>query len=410
MIIWDYLLKYDNEKEIISSPLHSRDMKSSNAGLRCLTKKNTFTSIGFHFPSSATFLHHDLSDFKLRGNDNDIVYNDSQVMSRIKTETQIEDSVIGDDGLLSAKGDDNDKHEPTRLKDNKPAISTIQNDDLTDVDEWVASADATLATLPDVNYIYYGDNVYSVDSTGTLDASTPPVHTTGTVTNGTVDLTYVRKVFGNLEFKSKNINFVLTDHLQINSTDLVLNPDGSDFKIQSGLSDLSFGFNPTSQNSNQVYKITSDGSLSFNKGYGSASDNYQKVLDYELKEFELLDTKLISNTGQLDSSVTTSVGITLSSWDTAISGKIFVEIEEQYASPVTNPQRQYSEISYLIAEDAQDILYTETNKLYNNALLGDVTLSLDTSSPKNIIINFAHSTASNTALYNIKVVSQLIRR
>ena len=290
------------------------------------------------------------------------------------------------------------------------SISTIQNDDLTDVDEWVASADATLATLPDVNYIYYGDNVYSVDSTGTLDASTPPVHTTGTVTNGTVDLTYVRKVFGNLEFKSKNINFVLTDHLQINSTDLVLNPDGSDFKIQSGLTDLSFGFNPTSQNSNQVYKITSDGSLSFNKGYGSASDNYQKVLDYELKEFELLDTKLISNTGQLDSSVTTSVGVTLSSWDTAVSGKIFVEIEEQYASPVTNPQRQYSEISYLIAEDAQDILYTETNKLYNNALLGDVTLSLDTSSPKNIIVNFAHSTASNTALYNIKVVSQLIRR
>jgi len=290
------------------------------------------------------------------------------------------------------------------------SISTIQNDDLTGVDEWIAGADATLATLPDVNYIYYGDNVYSVDSTGTLDASTPPVHTTGTVTNGTVDLTYVRKVFGNLELKSKNINFVLTDNLQINSTDLVLNPDGSDFKIQSGLSDLSFGFNPTSQNSNQVYKITSDGSLSFNKGYGSASDNYQKVLDYELKEFELLDTKLISNTGQLDSSVTTSVGITLSSWDTAISGKIFVEIEEQYASPVTNPQRQYSEISYLIAEDAQDILYTETNKLYNNALLGDVTLSLDTSSPKNIIINFAHSTASNTALYNIKVVSQLIRR
>ena len=290
------------------------------------------------------------------------------------------------------------------------SISTIQNDDLTGVDEWVAGADATLATLPDVNYIYYGDNVYSVDSTGTLDASSPPVHTTGTVTNGTVDLTYVRKVFGTLDFKSRNINFVVTDDFNINTTDLVFNPDSSEFKIQSGLSDISFGFNPSSANSNQIYKITSDGSLSFNKGYGSASDNYQKVLDYELKEFELLDTKLISNTGQLDSSVTTSVGVTLSSWDTAVSGKIFVEIEEQYATPTSTPQRQYSEISYLIAEDAQDILYTETNKLYNNALLGDVTLSLDTSSPKNIIVSFAHSTSSITALYNIKVVSQLVRR
>ena len=64
-------------------------------------------------------------------------------------------------------------------------------------------ADATLATLPDVNYIYYGDNVYSVDSTGTLDALPTSPLPTGTVTNGTVDLTYVRKVFGNLEFRIK---------------------------------------------------------------------------------------------------------------------------------------------------------------------------------------------------------------
>lgn len=290
------------------------------------------------------------------------------------------------------------------------SVSTIQKDDLTGVDEWVAGGDATLAVLPAVNYVFYGDNVYSVDTTGTFDATTPPTHETGTVTNGTVDLTYVRKVFGSLDIKSANINFAVTEDVYINTTDLVFSPRADEIKLQTAKSNFSFGFNPTSTNSNQVVKLTSTGGLSVNRGFGGQTDDYQQVLNYELKTFELRDTKLVSNTGQLDSSVTSSIGVVLSSWESAVCGKIFVEIEEQFATPTTTPQRQYSEISYLIAEDAADVLYTETNKLYNSALLGDVTLSLDTSSPKNIIINFAHSTGSTTALYNVKVVSQVIRR
>ena len=290
------------------------------------------------------------------------------------------------------------------------SISTVQKDDLTGVDEWVAGGDATLAVLPAVNYVFYGDNVYSVDTTGTFNASTPPTHETGTVTNGTVDLTYVRKVFGSLDIKSANVNFAVTEDVHINTTDLVFSPKTDEIKLQTAKDHFSFGFNPTSSNSNQVAKLTSTGGLSINKGFGGQIDDYQQVLNYELKTFELRDTKLVSNTGQLDSSVTSSIGVVLSPWESAVCGKIFVEIEEQFATPTTTPQRQYSEISYLIAEDAADVLYTETNKLYNSALLGDVTLSLDTSSPKNIIINFAHSTGSTTALYNVKVVSQVIRR
>jgi hypothetical protein len=290
------------------------------------------------------------------------------------------------------------------------SVSTIQKDDLTGVDEWVAGGDATSAVLPAVNYIFYGDNVYSVDNTGTFDATTPPTHETGTVINGTVDLTYVRKVFGSLDIKSANVNFAVTEDVHINTTDLVFSPQTNEIKLQTAKDNFSFGFDPTSSNSNQVIKLTSIGELSVNRGFGGQTDDYQQVLNYELKAFELRDTKLVSNTGQLDSSITSSIGIVLSSWESAVCGKIFVEIEEQFATPTTTPQRQYSEISYLIAEDAVDVLYTETNKLYNSALLGDITLSLDTSSPKNIIINFAHSTGSTTALYNVKVVSQVIRR
>ena len=292
------------------------------------------------------------------------------------------------------------------------SLNTIEKHDLTGIDEWIAGDTVTAATLPEVNYVFYGENVYSIDTSGTFDVDENnfPSHTTGTVTNGTVDLTYVRSVYGNLLNKSKNTDFTVEETLTINSNALVFNPQSSEIKIQSAKSDLSIGFNPASSGSNQILKFSSSGNIQVNKGFGSQTDNYQNVLDYELKNFELLNTKIVSNTGQLDSSLTSSIKVTLTPWNTAVSGKIFVEIEEQFETPTATPQRQYSELSYLISEDGQDIIYTENNKLYTNTLLGDTSLALDTSDPKNIVVNFAHSTGSTTALYNIKVVSQVIRR
>ena len=291
-------------------------------------------------------------------------------------------------------------------------LSSIEKHNLTGIDEWIAGASVTAATLPEINYIFYGENVYSIDTSGTFDANELnfPTHTTGTETNGTVDLTYVRSVYGDLQNKSKNTDFTVEETLTINSDALVFKPESTEIKLQSAKSYLSVGFNPASTNSNQILKFTSAGDIQINKGFGSQTDNYQNILDHELKTFELLDTKLVSNTGQLDSSLTSSISVVLSSWDTAVSGKIFVEIEEQFSTPTTTPQRQYSELSYLISEDGQDIIYTENNKLYTNTLLGDTSLALDTSNPKNIVVNFAHTTGSEIALYNVKVVSQIIRR
>jgi hypothetical protein len=297
----------------------------------------------------------------------------------------------------------------TQTQLNLESVNNFTKYDLTGVAQWVSEGTALAATLPEISYVYYGDNVYSIDTSGTF-GTVPPTHTLGTEVNGDVDLTWVRTVYGNLSVRTKNANFITENELRVNSTSLVINDvDTNEIKLKSA-KEISLGFNPTSPDNYQLLKLNNTGQISVNTLYGSGSSSYVNILDNTLKSFELLDTKLVSNSTQLDSSVSSSVEIVLSPWNTSVSGKILVEIEEQFDPLVSNSNRQYSEISYLVSGEGDDIFYTETNKLYTNILLGDLSISLDSSSTPNIVVEFATSTGSTTALYNIKVISQLIKR
>ena len=85
----------------------------------------------------------------------------------------------------------------------------------------------------------------------------------------------------------------------------------------------------------------------------------------------------------------------------AKSGKVMFEIYDNSATP----RRQFSEVSFLLRSDGSDVFYTESNKIYTDDLLVDVSVDVVAN---NVVANIVDVTGSSTVVYNVKVVSQSI--
>lgn len=304
----------------------------------------------------------------------------------------------------------NDDVQSMQVEQTKITLQTIANIDRTNIDgvtEWEAGASATAPADP-INdppvLIYYEDRVYSVDTTGTFDASTPPTHTTGTVTNGDVDLTYIRSIYGSLTYTGTDLNLTL-DKINLNTNGLRISSDNTvSAKLITEAPDFIVGFTNTDD---PLLKLSSGGALSINNGFGG-TENYIQVLDYELKQFDLKDTRVFSAVGSIDTSVGNAVNLIIAEYDNLTStlplhsGKLMIEIIDDSATP----RRQYSEISFLAKSDLSDILYTENNKIYSDVELCDISVGIDGSN--NITCDIVDLTGSSTTVYSIKVVSQSI--
>ena len=297
----------------------------------------------------------------------------------------------------------NDDVQSMQVEQNAITLQSITNlrvTNLIGVTEWEAGASATAPADP-INdppvLIYYENRVYSVDSTGTFDASVPPTHTTGLVTNGTVDLTYVRSIYQDLNYVGKNLNFSL-NQVNLNLNTLKLFGDSSAAYISTESDELNIAFGSTNE---EFLKIFPDGSISINNGFGDVA-NFIEVIDKDLQRFDLKDTRIFSNTSLLDTSSNNAVNIVAFPYSQSYSGKFMVEISDDSATP----RRQYSEISYLVKSDGSDILYTENNKLYTDVELCGVSIGIDGSN--NITIDVVDATSSSTTVFSIKVVSQTI--
>jgi plastocyanin len=275
----------------------------------------------------------------------------------------------------------------------------------------VGTGSGTTHSLTKVNpqpvLYYYGDNVYSVTSSGTFDADPAnfPSHTTGSATNGTVDLDWVRTIYGDVTITSKVYSLSL-EELRVNGS-IIAFGDSSVSTILSAASDFKLGFRGAADES--LIKLSSNGSFGVNTSYSSQTESYVTVFEYDLKKFTLADTRVTSGEGTIDTSVGNSVNIIISEYDSinsrypAHSGKVMFEIYDD--SPT--PRRQYSEISFLLASDGSDIFYTESNKIYTSDLLVDVAVDI-VSGTNNIVANIVDVTGSSTVVYTIKVVSQSI--
>ena len=117
------------------------------------------------------------------------------------------------------------------------------------------------ATVVDILY-YYEDRVYSIQTSGTFDAAAAnfPTHTTGTATNGTVDLEYERNAYSSPVVRANTINHIV-ENLQINSGALNLKGDAvSAGLIETAAPDLKVQFD-NAGTVEQFLKLSRGGTL-----------------------------------------------------------------------------------------------------------------------------------------------------
>ena len=256
------------------------------------------------------------------------------------------------------------------------------------------------ASVTDILY-YYEDRVYSLQTSGTFDADPAnfPTHTTGTVANGTTTLEYERNAYSSPVIRANTINH-LVDNLQINTGALNLKGDTNAGLIETAAPDLKVQFD-NAGTVEQFLKLSRGGTLSVNTDYGTG-ETYKEILDYQLQTLTLVDTQIATSTGTLDTSVGPSAAVTFGAYTDSCSGKFMVEIKDDSATQ----RRQYSEVSYLVSADGNDIYYTENNKLYTDVVLCDVTVDIVSN---NIQVNINDATSSSTTVYTIKVVNHNIQ-
>ena len=232
--------------------------------------------------------------------------------------------------------------------------------------EWEAGAAATAAVLPAVNYVYFGDNLYSVDSSGTFDAdeNNAPTHIAGTVTNGSVDLTYVSSVFGPLTFKASNITLDATltlsglDIYSYNSTALILD---------NSLTTTEIAFGKENGVPDTLALFTQAGEFQINRSYDTTDpQNNLTVLDKTLKFIELDDVLIKTTSADLvkGTSDTTSFNI----YDPTIHSAAKVMI---IADNATTDERHM--VEYSVVSSGTDIFVTEFGSVHTATELFQVT-------------------------------------
>ena len=254
---------------------------------------------------------------------------------------------------------------------------------------------------------YYGDNVYSVTSSGTFDADPAnfPDHTTGAVANGTATLTWERTIYGDLTVTGKIYNYTV-EELKINGS-LAFTADNTTARIIGVNTNLDTQFRLSGVDETFI-RTDNTGKFKVNTSFASQAETYVDVFEYDLKKFTLADTRILSNEGTIDTSVGNSLNLTIQEYDSinstfpAKSGKVMFEIYDDSATP----RRQYSEVSFLLRSDGSDVFYTESNKIYTDDLLVDVSVDVD--AQNNVVANIVDVTGSSTVIYTVKVVSQSI--
>ena len=164
------------------------------------------------------------------------------------------------------------------------------------------------STVTDILY-YFGGNVYAVTGTGTFDAAlgNAPSHTTGAVANGTAQLTWRRTIYSNPVYRAKDIDFEI-ENFKVNSGAIKFNSTTTSGSIISDKDTLNIGFDNTGDK--VLFGATKTGGIFVNTGYAAGTTSNTEILDYELNEFTLKDTKVLSADATLDTSVGNATSLT----------------------------------------------------------------------------------------------------
>ena len=199
-------------------------------------------------------------------------------------------------------------------------------------------------------------------------------------------------------FSGKDINNIV-ETFGINSGSLRFSSTTTNAIINSNKDSLDFGFDNTGDK--VLFGATKTGGIFVNTGYAAGTTANTEILDYELKEFTLKDTKLLTADATLDTSVGNATSLAFKPYTEGFSGKFMVEIKDNSATP----KRQFSEISFLCTSDGASILFTEVSKIYTDEVLCDVSVDIVSN---NITLIVQDSQNSSTAVYTVKAIHNSI--
>ena len=252
------------------------------------------------------------------------------------------------------------------------------------------------ASVVDILY-YQGQNVYAVTGTGTFDAdvANAPSHTTGAATNGTAQLTFRRTIYSDPVFKGNDLDYIVNT-FGINTGSIRFSSTTTNAIINSDKDSLDIGFDDK-----VLFGSTKSGGIFVNTGYAAGTTANTEILDYELNEFTLKDTKVLSADATLDTSTGNATSLTFKPYTEGFSGKFMVEIKDNSATP----KRQFSEISFLCTSDGASILFTEVSKIYTDVVLCDVSVDIVSN---NITLVVQDSQNSSTVVYTVKAIHNSI--
>lgn len=217
-----------------------------------------------------------------------------------------------------------------------------------------------------IEYVYYQDRLYQVTTAGALDNLTPPTHTTGTVTNGTADLLFVRLVYDTFNMSFDTLNLTTQTDLNFVSDNVTFNANlalkTGDVFIKNG-GYIGFGFTPAG-NDDTFLKLNQNtvggtAELIINSGYGGTAaeitvlDNTLEYVEYAYVREENEKRVLVKGTNNL---------ATINAYDTAIhsSAKIYI-----VADNITTGEKE--SVEYSIIDNGVDIYTTEYNQISTNA-------------------------------------------
>ena len=199
-------------------------------------------------------------------------------------------------------------------------------------------------------------------------------------------------------FSGKDINNIV-ETFGINTGSLRFSSTASNAIINSNKNSLDFGFDNTGDK--VLFGATKTGGIFVNTGYAAGTTSNTEILDYELKEFTLKDTKVLTAEATLDTSVGNSTSLGFKPYTEGYSGKFMVEIKDNS----TTPKRQFSEISFLCTSDGASIIFTEVSKIYTDVVLCDVSVDIVAN---NITLLVQDSQSSSTVVYTVKAIHNSI--
>lgn len=197
----------------------------------------------------------------------------------------------------------------------------------------------------------------------------------------------------NLDLQAQTVTF--------NSLALTVDNSGSSTKLLSTKTNIDFALS-VGLFTNPLLRLNTTGDILVNKGFGTASDSYIKVLDNELKSFEL-DDAIVSSSEYILTKGTTNSGASVIFDPTLHSGAKVIVV----ANNTTTNHKDMIEFA-VIAKDT-DIFQTEYGNLVSGTDIITPTFDFDAGGKVRLNVSLVSGVTTGNVV-NITVVSTIIKK